>query len=110
LKTRRADTRDLTIRGSADGADDAEGCGCCDLAHASFRAATPWNPELEAGKAESELVPDYFRRPITKARNSIGMASLGRKDLPRRQPGEKSIDRADFIRLPLKYGSVSASE
>ncbi|MEK4439220.1 NADPH-dependent F420 reductase [Paenibacillus sp. FSL K6-2862] len=33
-------------------------------------------PELEAGKVESEWARDYFGRPITKAWNSIGMASF----------------------------------
>ncbi|AEI39914.1 NADPH-dependent F420 reductase [Paenibacillus mucilaginosus] len=49
------------------------------------------NPELEAGKVESEWVRDYFGRPITKAWNSIGMASFETKGRSKGQPGRIAI-------------------
>jgi predicted dinucleotide-binding enzyme len=56
-----------------------------------FPGRDPVNPELEAGKAESEWVRDYFGRPITKAWNSIGMVSFETKGLPKGQPGRIAL-------------------
>lgn len=49
------------------------------------------NPELEAGKVESEWVRDYFGRPIAKAWNSIGMVSFETNGLPKGQPGRIAL-------------------
>ena len=56
-----------------------------------FPGRDPVNPELEAGKAESEWVRDYFGRPITKAWNSIGMVSFETKGQPKGQPGRIAL-------------------
>lgn len=49
------------------------------------------NPELEAGKVESEWVRDYFGRPIAKAWNSIGMLSFEAKGRPKGEPGRIAL-------------------
>lgn len=49
------------------------------------------NPELEAGKVESEWVQEYFGRPITKAWNSIGMVSFETNGRPKGQPGRIAL-------------------
>jgi 8-hydroxy-5-deazaflavin:NADPH oxidoreductase len=49
------------------------------------------NPELEAGKVESEWVRDYFGRPIVKAWNSIGMVSFETNGRPKGQPGRIAL-------------------
>ena len=56
-----------------------------------FPGRDPINPELDAGKAESEWVRDYFGRPITKAWNSIGMISFETKGRPKGQPGRIAL-------------------
>jgi 8-hydroxy-5-deazaflavin:NADPH oxidoreductase len=56
-----------------------------------FPGRDPVNPELEAGKVESEWVRDYFGRPITKAWNSIGMVSFETKGQPKGQPGRIAL-------------------
>lgn len=56
-----------------------------------FPGRDPVNPELEAGKAESEFVRDYFGRPIAKAWNSIGMASFEASGRPKGQPGRIAL-------------------
>jgi len=58
-----------------------------------FPGRDPVNPELEAGKVESEWTRDYFERPIAKAWNSIGMASF---EIRGRSKGER-----DRIALPV---------
>ena len=49
------------------------------------------NPELEAGKVESEWVRDYFGRPITKAWNNIGMVSFETNGRSKGQPGRIAL-------------------
>lgn len=72
-----------------------------------FPGRDPINPEIEAGKVESEWVRDYFGRPIAKAWNSIGMKSFATKGLPEGQQGriglpvagDRDRDRAVAIAL-----------
>lgn len=56
-----------------------------------FPGRDPVNPELEAGKVESEWVRDYFGRPIAKAWNNIGMASFEAKGAPKGQAGRIAL-------------------
>jgi predicted dinucleotide-binding enzyme len=56
-----------------------------------FPGRDPVNPELEAGKAESEFVRDYFGRPIAKAWNNIGMVSFETKGQPKGQTGRVAL-------------------
>jgi len=56
-----------------------------------FPGRDPINPELDADKAESEWVRDYFMRPITKAWNSIGMISFETKGRPKGQAGRIAL-------------------
>lgn len=49
------------------------------------------NPELEAGKVESEWVRDYFGRPIAKAWNSIGMVSFETRGRAKGEPGRIAL-------------------
>ncbi|MEI2260704.1 NAD(P)-binding domain-containing protein [Stenotrophomonas indicatrix] len=56
-----------------------------------FPGRDPVNPELEAGKAETEWVQEYFGRPIAKAWNNIGMASFEMKGLPAGAPGRVAL-------------------
>lgn len=49
------------------------------------------NPELEAGKVESEWVRDYFGRPIAKAWNAIGMASFETNGRAKGEPGRIAV-------------------
>jgi predicted dinucleotide-binding enzyme len=56
-----------------------------------FPGRDPVNPELEAGKAESEWTRDYFGRPIAKAWNSIGMESFETKGRPKSEPGRIAL-------------------
>jgi 8-hydroxy-5-deazaflavin:NADPH oxidoreductase len=49
------------------------------------------NPELEAGKVESEWVRDHFGRPITKAWNTIAMVSFEIKGCPKGHPGRVAL-------------------
>ncbi|TWI45651.1 hypothetical protein IQ22_04602 [Pseudomonas duriflava] len=56
-----------------------------------FPGRDPENPELEAGKAESEWTRDYFGRPIAKAWNSIGMASFESQGRPKGTPGRVAL-------------------
>lgn len=59
------------------------------------------NPELEAGKVESEWTQEFFGRPITKAWNNIGMVSFEGNGRPKGQPdriaapvaGDRAHDR-----------------
>lgn len=51
------------------------------------------NPEIEAGKVESEWVRDYFGRPVTKAWNTIAMVSFEIYGRPKGEP--------DRIALPV---------
>lgn len=56
-----------------------------------FPGRDPVNPELEAGKAETEWVQEYFGRPIAKAWNNIGMVSFEMKGLPAGAPGRVAL-------------------
>lgn len=56
-----------------------------------FPGRDPVNPELDAAKAESEFVRDYFGRPIAKAWNNIGMVSFETNGLPNGQPGRIAL-------------------
>lgn len=49
------------------------------------------NPELEAGKVESEWVRDYFGRPVAKAWNSIGMVSFETRGRAKGEPGRIAV-------------------
>jgi len=49
------------------------------------------NPELEAGKVESEWVRDYFGRPIAKAWNTIAMLSFENNGRPKGQAGRIAL-------------------
>ena len=65
------------------------------------------NPELEAGKVESEWVRDYFGRPVTKAWNNIGMVSFETRGKPKGDPdrialpvaGDRKQDRDVALKL-----------
>jgi predicted dinucleotide-binding enzyme len=56
-----------------------------------FPGRDPLNLELEAGKAESEWVQEYFGRPIAKAWNNIGMVSFETKGLPKAEAGRIAL-------------------
>lgn len=56
-----------------------------------FPGRDPVNPELEAGKTESEWVQEYFGRPITKAWNSIGMVSFETNGRPKGKEGRIAL-------------------
>lgn len=49
------------------------------------------NPELEAGKVESEWVRDYFGRPVAKAWNNIGMVSFETRGKQKGEPGRIAL-------------------
>ena len=55
------------------------------------------NPEIDAGKVESEWVQDYFGRPIVKAWNSIGSDSFARKAQPLGHPERIAIPVAGDV-------------
>ena len=65
------------------------------------------NPQLEAGKVESEWVQEVLGHPITKAWNSIAMFSFEQKGLPQGHPrrialpvaGDRVRDREVAISL-----------
>ncbi len=54
-----------------------------------FRDST--NDAIEAGQVESLWVAEQLRRPIAKAWNAIGSASLARKGKPKGDPGRLAI-------------------
>jgi predicted dinucleotide-binding enzyme len=56
-----------------------------------FPGRDPLNPELEAGKVESEWVRDYFGRPVAKAWNSIGMVSFEANGRPKGRSGRIAL-------------------
>jgi predicted dinucleotide-binding enzyme len=49
------------------------------------------NPELEAGKVESEWVRDYFGRPIAKAWNAVAMNSFETRGRAKGEPGRIAV-------------------
>jgi predicted dinucleotide-binding enzyme len=56
-----------------------------------FPGRDPKNPELDAGKVESEWTRDFFGRPIIKAWNTIGMISFETRGRPKGQPGRIAL-------------------
>lgn len=75
-----------------------------------FPGRDPVNPELEAGKAESEFVRDYFGRPIAKAWNSIGMASFEAHGRLAGQPGRIALPVAGDRRYDRKVAMTLVND